>query len=254
MTFFFNYAFEPFNVEYSEHKMNYFWISIIHSITPVFVLFTISIVYKLLKLENKWNIAKEAVFIFIFFLTVGLIQFLIRDIIYENKNNWSLYYLYDEIRNTFLIGSLFVIILTPFNFNRLNAKHKNNASSLNITLNNTPKTTNQVDAKIKINDFEIEIHLFMFAKSEGNYIEIYLNKKSQNKKLVRSTLKNLETLFKIYPNIIKTHRSYLVNSNYIENIKGNAQGYQLKINHHIVPVSRNMIKHFNLIMKHLKQD
>lgn len=254
MTFFFNYAFEPFNVEYSEHKMNYFWISIIHSITPVFTLFTIPIVYKLFKLENKWNIVKEAVFIFIFFLTVGLIQFLIRDIIYDNKNNWSLHYLYEEIRNTFLVGSLFVTILIPFNFNRLNTKHKNNANTLNITINNIPPaTTSQIENKIKINNFEIEIDQFMFAKSEGNYIEIYLNNKSQNKKLVRSTLKNLETLLKIYPNIIKTHRSYLVNCNQIENINGNAQGYQLQINQHIVPVSRNMIKHFDLKMKHLKQ-
>ena len=87
----------------------------------------------------------------------------------------------------------------------------------------------------------------MFAKSDGNYLEIYVN--NQNKKLIRATLKHLEALLSTHPNIIKTHRSYLVNTNYIENIKGNAQGYQLQITDYIVPVSRTMIPIFNTTMK-----
>lgn len=250
MTFIFNYEFEPFNVEYSEHKMNYFWISIIHSLTPVLVLFAISIVSKSLKPERKWTIAKEGILILLFFSAVGLVQFLIRDIIYDNENNWSLHYLYEEIRNTFLVGSLFVTILIPYNFNRLNTKHRKNANSLNIAINDYP-ITNQTKDIIKINGFELEIDQFLFAKSEGNYLEIYLNKNPQNKKLIRGTMKSLAVLLKAYPNILKTHRSYLVNCNYIEKINGNAQGYQLQINQYSVPVSRNMIEHFNLRMKRI---
>ncbi len=254
MTFFFNYTFEPFNVEYSEHKMSYFWVSIIHSISPTVVLFAIYIVGKLLKLENKWNIAKEVILIFTFFIIIGLIQFLIRDIIYDNKNNWSLHYLFEEIRNTFLVGTLFVSILIPINFNRLNIKHSNGANTLNLPIEDVFSLTNQIKTNIKVNDFVFEINQFMFAKSEGNYIEIYLSAQHQNKKLIRGTLKNLEVLLKTYPNIIKTHRSYLVNCNYIEKIDGNAQGYQLQISKYIVPVSRNLITNFNLRMKRLKQN
>lgn len=251
MTLLFNYAFEPFNVEYSEHKMNYFWVSIIHSLTPAIVLYALSIAGKALKLEGKWNIVKEAFLIFLFFLIVGLVQFLIRDIIYDNVNNWSWHYLYEEIRNTFLVGTLFITILIPINFNRLNTKNINSANALNFNINDNSLVTKQVKNSIKINDLELDINQFMFAKSEGNYLEIYLNKQHQNKELIRVTLKNLEVLLKIYPNIIKTHRSYLVNSNYIEKINGNAQGYQLYINKFIVPVSRNMITNFNLSMKRI---
>lgn len=249
MTFFFNYVFEPFNVEYSEHKMNYFWVSMIHSLTPTIVLYVLSIIGKALKLEDEWSVLKEALLISLFFLVIGLVQFLIRDIIYDNENNWSLHYLYEEIRNTFLVGTLFVTILIPINFNRLKTKHSNSANTLNIAINDSSSVTNQVKSSIKIDDFELEIDQFMFAKSEGNYLEIYLNKQHQNKELIRTTLKNLETLLKTYPNIIKTHRSYLVNSNYIEKINGNAQGYKLHIAKYIIPVSRNMIANFNLRMK-----
>ncbi|MDN3594952.1 LytR/AlgR family response regulator transcription factor [Zunongwangia endophytica] len=249
MTFSFNYAFEPFNVEFSEHKMNYFWISIIHSITPVIILIILSIIGKLFRLEHKWNIAKEVILILLFFTLVGLGQYLIRDLIYNNENNWSLHYLQEEIRNTFLVGSLFVTILIPYNFNRLNNKHRSNANSLNNTINDNSNLAFHSKDRIKINNFEFNIDDFMFAKSEGNYLEIYLQKNPQDKELIRGTMKNLEANLKTHPSIIKTHRSYLVNSKYIENIKGNAQGYQLQIDQYIVPVSRNMIEHFNLNMK-----
>lgn len=251
MTFFFNYAFEPFDVDYSEHKMNYFWITMIHSLTPFIVLYAISLVGKALKLEDKWNIVKEAFLIFLFFLIVGLIQFLIRDIIYDNVNNWSLHYLYEEIRNTFLVGSLFITILIPINFNRLNTRNTKAANALNYNIKENFLTTNQVKNSLKIDNLKLDIDQFMFAKSEGNYLEIYLNEEYPNKVLIRVTLKNLESLLKPYPNLIKTHRSYLVNSNYIEKIKGNAQGYQLHINKYIVPVSRNMITNFNLSMRRI---
>jgi DNA-binding LytR/AlgR family response regulator len=122
---------------------------------------------------------------------------------------------------------------------------------LNDAINDSFCVTKQVEDIIKINDLELDLEQFMFAKSEGNYLEIYLNKQNPNKVLIRITLKNFEALLKTYPNIIKTHRSYLVNSNCIEKLKGNAQGYQLHINKYIVPVSRNMIANFNLRMKRL---
>ncbi|MCX2680485.1 LytTR family DNA-binding domain-containing protein [Galbibacter sp. EGI 63066] len=223
----------------------------IHSLTPAIVLYLLSIVGKVFRLEDRWNVGKEAILIFFFFLIVGLIQFLIRDIIYDNANNWSWDYLFEEIRNTFLVGLLFITILIPINFARLNTKNTNSANTLNNNIKNNPHVIKRANNNIKINDLELDINQFMFAKSEGNYLEIYLYKRNPNKVLIRTTLKNVETLLKTYPNIIKTHRSYLVNYNYIEKINGNAQGYQLHINKYIVPVSRNMITNFNLSMKRL---
>ncbi|WP_299159034.1 LytTR family DNA-binding domain-containing protein [uncultured Tenacibaculum sp.] len=249
MTFLFNYAFEPFNVEYTEHKMNYFWITLIHSLTPVIILSFLFIIGSIWKLEEKWNVVKEAFLIFSFFLMVGLVQFLIRDLIYDNPNNWSLQYLYEEIRNTFLVGTLFVLILIPLNFNRLNTKHGNRATLLNNAIGDKLTTEYPKTNNIKVNDFEFNNNQFLFAKAEGNYTEVYLNAQNPTKKLIRTTLKNLETLLQAHPNILKTHRSYLVNCNYIEKIEGNAQGYQLHIGNYKVPVSRNKIQKFNSYMK-----
>lgn len=249
MTFLFNYSFEPFNVEYSEHKMSFFWISVIHSVTPVFVLIAICLFGKWFKLEHKWNIEKEVVLIFFFFLMIGFIQFLIRDLVYNNQNNWSFHYLYEEIRNTFLVGTLFITILIPYNFNRLHKKHSHTATTLNNDISESLPSNNLIQTSISIDDLEFEIEQLMFAKSEGNYLELFLNNPNKKKALLRSTLKNFERQLTEYPNIIKTHRSYLVNSSYIKKIDGNAQGYQLHVHEYIVPVSRNMIANFNKKMK-----
>ncbi len=251
MTFLFNYFFEPFSVVPSEHKMNYFWISAIHASTPVVVLLTLSFFANSLKMEPRWNIIKEVFFIFTFLLMVGIVQFLIRDLIYDNHNNWSWHFLLEEVRNTFLVGSLFVLILVPWNFDRLNVKNIRKANDLNRSITKSTVIDNGIAGRgnLKVDNLEIDFDHLLFAKSEGNYLEIYLQDKNPNKMLVRFTLKELEVLLSTYPNIIKTHRSYLVNSNYIENITGNAQGYQLHLKNYVVPVSRNLIASFNSRIK-----
>jgi DNA-binding LytR/AlgR family response regulator len=52
-------------------------------------------------------------------------------------------------------------------------------------------------------------------------------------------------------NVMKTHRSYVVNLDAIEDVKGNAQGFLLKLYgaEELVPVSRNNINDFNVLMK-----
>ncbi|WP_158655302.1 LytTR family DNA-binding domain-containing protein [Flavivirga eckloniae] len=231
--------------------MNYFWISIIHALTPPIVIYSIAFILGKLKKEDNWNILKEILFIFFIFFIIGLVQFLIRDIIYDNLNNWSWQYLFEEITNTFLVGTLFVVILIPINFNLLNSKHINNATILNNFINEKITLVKLKTDIVNIEGFEFDINQFIYAKSEGNYIEIYFDKEKPKKKLIRTTLKSLDALLKTYPNIIKTHRSYLINCNYVNKINGNAQGYQLQINESVVPVSRNMIKIFNKTMKNI---
>ena len=66
-------------------------------------------------------------------------------------------------------------------------------------------------------------------------------------------MKELESALSPYSNIIKTHRSFLVNLLHIHSVSGNAQGYKLHLSNfdEPVPVSRNMIEDFNARMKHM---
>ncbi len=245
MTFIFNYGFEPFHVDYNEHKMSYYWVSMMHSIIPVLVLLTLASLVKMLQLNLKWKLTKETTFLFCFLILTGIFQFLIRDLIYNNENNWSIQYLIEEIRNTLLAGSLFCVILIPYHRNRLVSESSLPAYYINNKTINTKQPQTAEIKKVQIHDFELDIDQFLFAKAEGNYVEVYLNNELHSKALIRMTLKDFESGLKSYPYIIKTHRSYIINSQHVKKVVGNAQGYQLHIQQHIVPVSRNNMEIFN---------
>ena len=253
MTFIFTYFFEPFIVYEPEHRVNYFYICLIHSTTPVVILCLWSLFYKLKnKATEKWNVKREIFFVMIFFLLIGIGQFLIRDIIYDNPDNWSWYYLYEEIRNTFLVGTLFAAILIPLNLNYQFYKNQKQALALFPFLVSDDVTTHSssvfIKTQVKNDDFYMVPDDFIFARSDGNYMEVYLMNGNTAEKIVkRLTVKELEAQLCKYPFIMKTHRSYLVNLKGVGTITGNAQGYRLKIKNYneTLPVSRYMISEFN---------
>ncbi len=253
MSFSFNYFFEPFDVYVPEHKMDFFWISLIHAISPVILIILLSLIGLNSQTEENWTIGKDIVFLFLYLLLIGIAQFLIRDLIYDNPNNWSLKYLIEEIRNTIFVGVLFALIIIPLNFSRLNSKNTKQANYLNTSHDSTKSTESKnilIKTKLKNEDLQLNVKNLLFAKAEGNYVELYLKEEKVNKVLKRITIKELESILKPYPAIIKTHRSYLVNLEHIKNVSGNAQGYKLKLDKipDKIPVSRNMITKFNLRM------
>ena len=259
MTFFFNYFFKPFNVDISEHKFDFFWISNLHAFISILVfIILISIIKLRPRIDEYWNVLRELLFLAILLFLIGVGQFLIRDIIYNNPNNWSLTYFIEEIRNTFLIGMLFTFIIVPLNFNRLYYLNFKKANSIKLTNNQKSIALKSsvvfIETQVKNDAFQLEVSNFQFAKADGNYLEIYLDKEGKTEKLFkRISIKNLYSKLSSYPFIIKTHRSYLINIYKVENITGNAQGYKLRIKDHsdVIPVSRKMIPFFEEKMKNL---
>ncbi|WP_159439023.1 LytR/AlgR family response regulator transcription factor [Maribacter ulvicola] len=73
----------------------------------------------------------------------------------------------------------------------------------------------------------IKYDQLLYVKSSGNYLDIfYLKGNSPAKEVVRMSLKELEGKIK-NPNIIKTHRSYIVNKTHIASFKRTRKGYAL---------------------------
>ena len=75
----------------------------------------------LLEDKNNWTIRKEFVLMFFAFLTVGLGNYLIRDLIYVNDiDNWNQAYLVEEIKHAFAIGLVIYPLFIWINHLRLN--------------------------------------------------------------------------------------------------------------------------------------
>lgn len=250
---FFNYMLQPFDVNPQEQKMPYFWISIIHSSSPILILLGIALVCRLFpKTTDDWTIKNECILVFFLVLFTGITQFLIRDVIYNNPFNWSWRYFIEEVANSFISGVFLCPIIISINLNRQQLKNKQKADYISSMITATDelekKASITIETDVKSEKFVFESHSFMYAKAEGNYAEIYIKKEDIINKLIkRISIKNLETQLSPFPFIIKTHRSVLLNLNYIEKVTGNAQGYkvQLKESPDTVPVSRNFIQSFD---------
>lgn len=251
MSVFFNYFFEPFDNYVPEHKMDFFWISVIHSVNAALVVLLLFGPIGMKINEDKWTVKKEMLLATALFITIGIFQFLVRDLIYDNPYNWSWRYLFEEIRNTCLVGFLFFAIIVPINYIRLKSQHTDLASQFNAKPHSEILVDKQESVAIqtqqKSDDFLLDPKTFLFAKADGNYLEIMVSQNGEIQKLLkRMTLKEFETQLKAPEFIIRTHRSYLVNLHHVSDIRGNAQGYQLHLTPHpeTIPVSRGMIPLF----------
>ncbi|MDX1753504.1 MAG: LytTR family DNA-binding domain-containing protein [Salinimicrobium sediminis] len=251
--FLFVYLFEPFNVNPEEHKMAYFWISFIHVAVSSLVLYGCYSLVNLLKIEEeKWTLGKEIAGLALVLLFMGIANFLIRDLFYDNHHNWSFRYLLEEVRNTFLVGILLVLLLVPLNFARIYSRNSGKAASFETPAkenNIPPRGGVEICTQVKSDDFSLQVEDFLFARAEGNYVEFYLTGEQNKKLLKRIAMKELEQQLSSFPQIIKTHRSYLVNLQKVTSVAGNAQGYQLSLEQFpsTVPVSRGMIHKFDKV-------
>jgi len=250
LSFAFSYFFEPFEVNRTEHRFDYFWICIIHAILPILIAFVyFSILNFSIKDDLKWTLRKEAFHLTILLFLFGFGSFLIRDIVYDKPDNWELHYLIEEVTNTILVGFLLLLILLPLNIQRLQNKYKASALTLDksISKKSIPIGTLEILSTIPSENFTIDISKFIFAQVDANYIDIYIKSSTGiEKKMIRQSLKNLENQLKPFSLIFQTHRSYLANISYIKSVSGNAQGYLITLSNCElkIPVSRSKIEAF----------
>lgn len=93
--------------------------------------------------------------------------------------------------------------------------------------------------------YERDVSKIIYAEAMQNYVHIYMHGEEE-KLIVRNTLSNIEQILAPFQ-IIRSHRSFLVNTAYIKNVSGNAQGLKLDVGlgeDRIVPVSRKYIQVF----------
>ncbi len=84
----------------------------------------------------------------------------------------------------------------------------------------------------------------VFIKSADNYVEVGYHEETEvKKKMIRNTLKNIEKQLDDFNNFIRTHRSSIVNIQYINKLHKNFNTYWLTLDDtkETVPVSRQYL-------------
>lgn len=101
------------------------------------------------------------------------------------------------------------------------------------------------EESVKESPIVMPLSEFVYAQSEGNYITIYyLEDNTLENKLIRLSLKQLEIQLKNLAQIKRCHRSYLINTQHITSIDGNARSLTIQLDKVAtpIPVSRSFSK------------
>jgi hypothetical protein len=197
--------------------------------------------------ESKWTIGREISFLLWIIFTIGLGNALYSMVIFNDFFNLR-YLLYFQLY-TLMVAVLPVIInvmIMQLVLTRRNLKEAENISDhLNFKkrLDSDPGAVITLRSDNQKEELKIPARDLLFITSADNYIEVhYLQNGSEQKKLLRGTLRNTKNDLRTYTAFYRCHRAWIVNLDRVVSVTGNSQGYRLVLNgtETIVPVSRNL--------------
>lgn len=84
----------------------------------------------------------------------------------------------------------------------------------------------------------------LLINSADNYVEIvYKEEDMVKKKMIRNSMKNIEHQIGQYTSFIRCHRTFIININYVDNLKRKLNNHWLRIidYYEMVPVSRHYL-------------
>ena len=251
--FFFLNVFKPFSLY--EFKIIIFeytlGISIISFLGTFFTLYIPALIFKKYFNEYNWTIGRNLILIIVAITVIGSVLWGFEEI-YKEQYNLRKLGLLEFIYNTFLVS---LIPLTFFIFiNEKNVRERREKKVLEIKeikRKNKIRNSKKLSREVRIisdngkESITFYIDKLVYVTSQGNYASFFLkNEGDLKEKILRITLTKIATELKDYSNIIRCHKSYLININEINDISGNARGYLLKLDFIPVdiPVSRKFSK------------
>jgi len=228
-------VFQPFGIENIEANKAIFLsgFGFITFFTLIFSLILLPLFLPALFDLDKWNIGKEIGFIVLNVILITLLNYAYDDIFgqaHPQKHNLLFF-----IPVTLAVGVIPITIMVFFFEIYLREKHEKKASSISSKIQSNRITEGPIHHKmifIKYDStnkiFEIDENDLVFIKSDDNYCKIYhFNNDVIQTSILRITLKNIEKQLEKHPDIIRCHRSYIVNKKRILRISGNARSYNI---------------------------
>lgn len=207
-------------------------------------LFTLSInlliipnLFPKLFIPHHWNIKKEIIWNLWLLVNIYFGDFILY---YKFLNVIELsFYLFI---NLLLIAIIPITILIVYNRNRLLRLHVESARRIKTYQSQKKETAITIESSYKKDPLTLKVHQLLYIKASGNYIDVFwLDHSDIKHQMVRTTITQVKEILKNYSFFKQTHRSYLVNINYIDTIftKSGEKKIKLKATHIEIPLSKS---------------
>lgn len=201
---------------------------------------------KFFSIKEEWTILKEIVSIIIILLAIGITIYLMAFLLEEPAKRWNVSTFMDSCLNAFLVC---FIPFTYFSFKnyRYSLPFETNIYSERVQSIPSEKQIN-INSKLKNERLSFYPSQFLYAISDGNYVNFYLNDNNEIKKeTIRNSISNIEEQLLKIPYLLRIHRAFIINIKMVIKKKGNSLGYKVNIKgiDEEIPVSRKKIQIFN---------
>ena len=239
--------FEPFDInklQLENKTLKIAFYGVIASAVVIFFFYLLPFLFPNFISDKNWTVKHQIIYYFIMLFFVALFNGIYTNYVNGYAYNWGNSFW--MIKITMILGCIPICIYVLFDHNRKLAKHISEVSQLDL---NKSKNLSASKAEIKIplelknEQLVIIPNMLLYIQAEGNYSRVVqLDDHSSQTELYRTTLSHLEKHLNS-ENIIRCHRSYLVNLDWIQEVKGNAQGFKLTLENSdkIIPVSRKYV-------------
>lgn len=194
--------------------------------------------------EDHWTVRKSLIHHILAFVFIAFANFVV--LYFDGCIEMNLSGLGSVFLSTVFIGIGPVIIYGLLSHSKKLKLRLSEAESLQSQIQSKKTTSDSPTTKtlsIPSNQKKIELAVdkLIYASSERNYINLVMEE--EDPLTVRNTFKTLEEKLEPFPHIIRCHRAYIVNTQKVASISGNAQGYRLSMKGggEIIPVSRTYI-------------
>ena len=193
--------------------------------------------------ENNWTIYSQIIFYLILSFVIATLNGIYINFINALSFSWSNYLMI--IAQTFALAIIPITLYVLFSYYLKYKKIVEQSNLLDKQLNTlqAPQANQYtIQSHIKEESFTIDEDSFLYSKSNGNYIEVFIA--DQASKIYRMSLTDLEKQLASSDFMIRCHRSYFVNMRQIVKVTGNAQGLKLwmKEEQSPIPVSRKYLE------------
>ncbi|MEL6866435.1 MAG: LytTR family DNA-binding domain-containing protein [Bacteroidota bacterium] len=192
--------------------------------------------------ERKWTVFHQILFYLLISFVIATFNGLYINYINSLDFSWENYWFI--ITRTVMVGAIPITLYVLLSFNWKYSRMLQKADELNQNIKTkiaqAPPPVQIIQTNLKNETFSLTEQDFLFAKADGNYIEIH--QLQQKPEVHRLNLADLEAQL-TNPYMLRCHRSYLVNTKKVIKVTGNAQGLKLWLEEEalFVPVSRRYI-------------
>ncbi len=248
--FSFLYLFQPFGIGSLENNIFLYTagFGLVTFIVQIVFFILFPYIFKSFFNDDNWTVGKSILFLFLLTLTITFSNWYYNTII-QNTATIGLLSLKDFFFYTFTIAILPITLFTYIS-ERLYTVYRENTSK-KIMESKDSVDILKLNKEIKIigdnkKDFiTFNIDNLVYITSQGNYASLFFKTENGIKeKIIRNTLTKIALELTDYDFIKRCHKSFIINTRFMNSVSGNARGYYLesKILTIQIPVSRSFKK------------